>query len=552
MTTDKEAILRGFETDVLDTFHTSLPLWSLDLNEAIYGLMAAFDTMILPMEEVLSQITSEDIGSLLSMKFWQEGFNQALRWLTIGGLTMPTPVADGELLDKGGEFLLYTATKYIPVASMHVAYSRGSAAIEVDEEARSIRFIRLPSPGYSAPWYNFAEVTIKDAKGRKEERRRSIVMSEAEESLTNIRVEIHDGTLRFDPHVLLTPEILRLADMVRNTETITFDAQTDLVGFSLAQFRSFWRVLFAWSIGALMIFRSLAYGGAPQENYIPTQIVPRDKFLADIGDISNLPSLIVLEIVKRLSYIPGEKADIFLQPLLCSVDLVAWSPLTVQLSKEERNFLKLMARSRHLQGQAANIIGSRERTMLREFGLFLAKRAGYDFTINRIIRHRGEEAEIDLLAYNKKHPTEVLLVEGKAILALDDIGEILGASSELQRAQEQIRRATRIMRTMSLEQKAREHPFVAWEKVESFYGIVLTPDSYPPHQVDQSEIPFVTIRAMRQRLRDRDLQSPSTIWSACREKIWIANIILPIESFETINIGDVTYEIPMVGEKESE
>ena len=153
MSVGEEEILRQFEAQVLDTFHTTLPLWPLKRGRAIYGLMAAFDTMIIPMEAILSETTSEDVGAMLQMKLWQEGFNQALRWLTADGLIMPEPVADVEMLDKGGEFLLYAATQYIPVASMHVAYSRGFASVEVDKQARSIRFHRSPTPPYSAPWY---------------------------------------------------------------------------------------------------------------------------------------------------------------------------------------------------------------------------------------------------------------------------------------------------------------------------------------------------------------------------------------------------------------
>src|SRR5947199_3605073 len=139
MPVDSQAILRRYEADVLDTFHTTLPLWSIERGKATYGLMAAFDTMILPMASILSETTSEDIGSMLHMKLWQEGFNQAFRWLTADGLAMPTPLEDGEILNKGGEFLLYTAIKYVPVASMHVLYSRGLATVEVDEKRRSIR-----------------------------------------------------------------------------------------------------------------------------------------------------------------------------------------------------------------------------------------------------------------------------------------------------------------------------------------------------------------------------------------------------------------------------
>jgi hypothetical protein len=188
--------------------------------------------------------------------------------------------------------------------------------------------------------------------------------------------------------------------------------------------------------------------------------------------------------------------------------------------------------------------------MLKDFGSFLARRAGYDFKLNQSIKHSSEEAEIDLMAYNKKFPAELLLVEGKAILAVDDVGEVLGSSDDLEDAQSQIRRANRILQATPIDWRAQQFPFVDWDKVESFYLIVLTPDSYPSSQVDQSEIPFITVFGLKRNFRTRDLRSPSAIWSACRDKAWLTRLISSNKGFEPIEIGDVTYEIPIDGVEE--
>src|ERR1700709_2470232 len=322
MLADSEAILRRFEAEVLDTFHTTLPLWPVERRKAIYALMAAFDTMILPMASILSETTSEDIGAMLHMKLWQEGFNQALLWLTTDGLVMPSPLEDGDLLDKGGEFLLYTAIKYTPVASLHVLYSRGLATVEADEKRRLVKFLHPTSGKNSKPWFNFAEMAVEGSKNRDEEQKKSIAMDEAMDSFANMQVKVEGGALRFDVYALLTPEVLRFADMVRHTETLILDPTIDLTGFSLGQFRTFWRILFAWSMSASMVFQGITQRGARQEGCIPTQVVPRDEFLSVIGTISGLSTAVVGEIVNRLSYIPGRKADIFLQPLLCSSDQI--------------------------------------------------------------------------------------------------------------------------------------------------------------------------------------------------------------------------------------
>jgi len=82
--------------------------------------------------------------------------------------------------------------------------------------------------------------------------------------------------------------------------------------------------------------------------------------------------------------------------------------------------------------------------MLREFGLLLAEKGQYSYGLRKNISAGDEHAELDLLAWKKKAPNEVLLVEAKALLTPDDAGETVTARAEILRAQGQLLRAAQV------------------------------------------------------------------------------------------------------------
>lgn len=306
----------------------------------------------------------------------------------------------------------------------------------------------------------------------------------------------------------------------------------DLVGFTMREFRRFWLALHSWSITASELYLDLAVGGVPQERCMPTQIVPERQFTETIVSITGLSAEVVNEILNRLTYDASDpKRDVFLQPLLRHSESVCWCPLVIKYSRPERNMLKLMSRSGRLSGAAANIIGGREAQMLKEFGRFLSKRAGYDYKINTTIRWSGQTSEIDLLAYNKRAPTEILLVEAKAILAVDDVGEVHSADEHMRKAKRQLERGVDILKTMPQERKEVLFRFVDWDQITVYRLLVITPDSSPLGGAPQEDVSVITLELLRTQLRNRDLKTPTALWEACKRKRWLKPFGLDGEDF---------------------
>jgi hypothetical protein len=352
------------------------------------------------------------------------------------------------------------------------------------------------------------------------------------------------------PESALHPAVQTYSWMAHPKEQLALPPSTDLIGFTVGQFRDFWFALYCWSQVLLGLFLRLVYmERRPQHHSMPTQVHSLDTFITTMTTISRLDRFVVTRIVERLSYdATRAKADPFLTPLIRGGSDLAWSPLCVALSRAERNLLKAMARQPDLKDHAATLIGSREKPLLREFGLLLAQRGSYNFKLFTEISVGDAACEIDLLAHTQRAPNEVLLVEGKAMLAVDDASETLAGASELLHAHTQLVTAARLLQATPLEQKRARYPFVTWEAVEAYRLLILTPDTPLGHAVDESVTPVVTVDAIKAHLRRRDYRSPSTLCEACRTKPWLAQFSADPVTYKAISVGDVTYEVPYVGE----
>ncbi len=195
--------------------------------------------------------------------------------------------------------------------------------------------------------------------------------------------------------------------------------------------------------------------------------------------LSGLPSDCVEAITLRLTYDDRtEWPEVFQQPLFCGPKTVAWSVSVPQSSKYLRNMLKLMSRTKALGKQAATLIGSREGAMLRELGDEFSHKGRCAFKLNTPIQDGDKQGEIDLLMYNCKLPEELLVIEGKAVLGVDEINEVDAATKEMQRAQQQLRKAIDILKFLPNDEKAKLFRFVNWSMVKDIYGVVVAADVY--------------------------------------------------------------------------
>lgn len=516
---------------------------------ALYAVMAAYDSMLLPLIDVSTQIDESAIGSKQAMRAIVQCINPALLWVTSYAPDVPPePAANVDLIDDGGNFLTH-ARDYFQLSAFHVMYSRGLMLAECDKEKKLVRFVR---PTASAFPDGFASGLVAQRAGRRDEGRKEQVTLAFNRWLSHATYRLEKGRIHFErPDEFVSKEVTQAAELFAMRETLELSDEIDLVGFTMGEFRRFWLALHSWSIAATELYLRLVYNGVAQERCMPTQIVPAREFSEAMVSLTGLPSQVVDVVTNRLTYDTSDpKRDVFLQPLLCRSESVSWCPLYIKQSRPERNMLKLMSRSRTLSNASATIIGGREGQMLGELGLLLAKRAGYDYKLNCGLRYGGQSTELDLLAYNREAPAEVLIVEAKAVLAVDDVAEVQAATEQFKKAQAQLERASKILNSMPMDRKRFLFPFVDWDQVKIYRPLVITPDSSPLAEFAPDVVAVITLELVRTQFRSRDFRSPTAICEACKRKEWLKPFGLDGEDFySSIRIGSVTYEFPARGER---
>lgn len=546
-----DKLLRQFEREVLDTYHEGLALWQLPRPEAIYSVLAAYDSMVVVMREIEARKASfTHLGPYQYLKAIDEGFCEGLRWVTRGrGVEAVQPTASGAAIDAGGAFLVHAAS-YAQVAHYHVLYSRGVVRARVDQDKRTVRF--EPRNIDRPTWETFAERSTIYEHRRRPSDEMHIALNDF---VARLPYDLHSGRISIrDPMRVLAPEVEAFARIALPRVTLPLGPEADLGGFSMGAFRAFWFALYCWSQALGVLFLNRVYvKRAKQESGMPTQVMPLSEFIGWMAEMSRLERRVVARIVDRLSYDPtSPKADPFLTPLLRAGDDVCWSPICIGLSRAERNILKAMARHPALGDLAATLIGTSEGPMLRDLGLLLAQRGQYSYALRKHISVGYERGEIDLLAWTNRAPGEVLVVEAKALLTTGDTTESVRGNVEMAKAQAQLVRAAQLLKDTPDTQRRQMFPFVPWERVDTYRLLILTPDSQLGHAVDESVSPVATLDALKTHVRRRWYASPSTLWEVCRSRPWLAQYATgPIRYLET-KIGDVTYELPHVGELEED
>jgi hypothetical protein len=318
----------------------------------------------------------------------------------------------------------------------------------------------------------------------------------------------------------------------------------ELGGFTVREFRAFWFGLLRWSAAVLGIYMEATLAGRPHYDHLPTQYVPRPEFVSRMVELSGLSEDKVVSCLDRLNFGRDcpDKPDPYLQPLLCTATHVVWSPHLVQISKYERNILKLSARISSLKPIADNLIGNQERVLVREFGLLLGQH-GYQFKTR--IPLPGGQGEIDLLAYHDRYPEELLVVEAKAFLGVDEVAEVAQATNEMAHGQEQLERAVGTLKGMPVEGRRRLWTKPNWQYTERFFGIVLTPNSQPNATYSHSVYPAVTLETVRRYFARSDYKPPQNFWKAAVEKRWLAGYRECARGFRPVKVGSLTYELPV-------
>ena len=551
-----EQIFRHFETTVLDVHHQTMALWRYDRPRAIYAVLAQFDCWA-----ILSLVGgSADVGRVgltQMVKGAEEGLSQALKWLHPGRPQFDLVPADSrEAVGDAGDFCQF-ASSYVDIADFHKMYGRGQVVIEVAEDERRVRFVTPKKVAPAASMVGMTEFAHRLKKGLPNPNSHEMVTLRQDLFRLVGKMAHHfaHGQLVLDDiHIANSQEIKDLLKLWIPAEPILLAEDDDLAGFSVREFIAYFEALRRWSFCCTFLFLSLV-GGRQKHQWecIPTQVIDRDTFVERMQLLSGLDTAKVAAITERLRYDDRAKSpDVFQQPLICGANSVAWSVELVQRSKYLRNMLKLMSRTPQLRDHAATLIGCRERPMLVELGTLLSQRGRCSFSLRKAVVHAKDEGEIDLLAYNHKFPDELLVIEGKAVLGVDEINEVAAATKEMQDGQAQLKKTDEILRQMSEQEKRSLFPFVNWNMVTNHYGLVVALDAEPNDLYDHTTYPGISFQTMKDRLRDNHYASPAKLWRACKERHWLADLMQYGESYRVVKVGDVAYELPVLVEPEEQ
>lgn len=206
--------------------------------------------------------------------------------------------------------------------------------------------------------------------------------------------------------------------------------------------------------------------------------------------------------------------------------------------------LKLMARQSTLKNLADQLIGGRERMMLREFASTM-KHRGYQYCFNKTLDYDGDKSEIDVLCWTAKARNQVLIVQWKAILFPDSINEVDEATDRFLEGQQQVERCIKLLRNLPRHRLQDLFRFVPWREVTEIYGIVLSRESGPNQRYDHSQIPGSSFATIQARLRSTDFKTPERLRNALRDRIWLRTLQERSTSVHKgIKIGSVTYWLP--------
>lgn len=550
-----EKLFRDFESNVLDKHHETLPLWGRERSVATYSALAQFDCFA--MLALSGPPNMSGIGHLQTLKGLEEGLSEALRWLHPGDPHFDlTPTDDRDIIGEAGEYCAF-AKKYVDIADLHKMYGRGQVEIEVNEAARRVRFVtpKDKSPaasmmGMSEQSHQLGKLPVVANPSSNEDLGKAIFgyLGKIDFQYASGQISLPDVAIANDP------KIKEQLEWALPKEALRLDPGNDLVGFSVGDFETFFDALRRWSFCCTFGFlHSITQRGKQQWECAPTQCVERLDFVAAMIELTGLSDDTVEAITERLTYDRRTKwPEVFQQPLFCGQQSVAWSASIVQGSKSLRNMLKLMSRTKKLQNHAATLIGSREDKMLSHLGSEISKRGKAAFKLRTPIAADGEQGEVDLLAYNLKFPDELLVVEGKALLGVDEINEVDAATKEMQSGQDQLSRVIRILSKMSDEEKSALFKFVKWNLVKHVFGVVVAGDAEPNDKYDHTVFPGISLQTIEDRLRGNHLASPKKFWRACRDRRWMDGLRGYSESYRPIKVGDVTYELPSLVEPTSQ
>ena len=542
-----EELFRKYEEE-LDQHYKNFHIYNLNDNSKLYALLASYDSMLLPY--LLDQGALEKSpGATLQFKTLDDSLSYCLRWLCEKKPKNLESTSNNKIIELADEILSF-GTNYTDISDMHMMYGRNLVEIEINKHQRKIKFKIKDEDSDKKEIHSFLETyEFHKIIGKKNKQKNLKLAQQCMQDIPNIKTELKEGRIILsDISQINHSQFKSLIENEVNTEIIPIKNSADLSGFSFGEYKKYWSAMSNWSNCLLLLFLFNIKRGIDQSKCMPTQLLEEKEFILNIKILSGLKEETITRIVNRLTYdFKNKKAEILLQPFIKLKNRILWSPLIIRKSRHERNILKLMSRNPRLKKISDNIIGERERSFLNLIGNLLSKKSGYQFKLNTNISNQELTAEMDILAYKSNASTEVLVIEGKTILTVDETNEISDATGKLINAQQQIGKAIGILQSLDKEKKKELFKFVNWDKVSNYYPIIMTPDSHPNTLYNDDIVPHISYTSLITFGKKGDFSRPSRIHRFCKEKEWIKEKT-PEKSYghKDIKIGDITYSLPYI------
>src|SRR5689334_2074547 len=124
-----ERAFRQFEA-ILDSHYRTLPFFSRPAAQAVYTLLATFDSLNV-IEPFISPDGPYDMNIIQKRRSWEEGLSQSLRWFLGGNPRIDLfPTADAAAMDEAYRFIDF-AGQYNIIEGFHILYGKNWVNIAV-------------------------------------------------------------------------------------------------------------------------------------------------------------------------------------------------------------------------------------------------------------------------------------------------------------------------------------------------------------------------------------------------------------------------------------
>lgn len=322
--------------DFVDTHPTALRAWkTLSDEDVMPGLLVAAEVA-----SAASTTRAKQATELWPLgRLWQDAIGTLIRWwIDLGQQAPPRRNASDSQKARAAQEAIDTALAWSALESVSLGVRVGLYDFEPATDGGSFHFIG--EPRHEALAHRLYSPTIPDLS-RSLDDMRDVAQwydSSRNSDLTDMPDDVFHATLRIAK---------RLSEQIPRE----LDPGVRLPGFTLAEARDLWNVVFGYAYVARFITMISPSGD--------TAILSpsRDALLADLATRTEHSHDVVESFIDFLTYRSGRHPDPAVAPFVRAGSRVLVSPTLVGMSNFERNLFRLLAYEPSLYGPVASLTG---------------------------------------------------------------------------------------------------------------------------------------------------------------------------------------------------